>query len=502
VRAAARTARPKFVLIWGDCGKVGPVLVPRWLGPLRTGPLTARRFVLLACGQTISTLGSAMAPIALAFAVLKLTHSAGDLGIVLAARSVAVVLFLLLGGAVSDRLPRHVVLVGSSLIAGLSQSAAAALLFTGSAHVAALAALQVVNGASSAFTLPAASALIPQTVPADKLRQANAVVRMGSNGARIIGAALGGVVVAGFGPGWGIAADAGSFFAAAAMLTAVRVTAAAAAKDSMARQLAAGWREFWARTWLWVVVVQFAFINMAVGGAYNVLGPLVASQRLGGAGAWGIIVAADSVGLITGGLIAARRHDKRPLLAGNLALFLQLPQLALLAMAAPVPVIAAASVLAGLGVEIFAVRWITTMHEQIAADMQSRMFAYDALGSFLFIPIGQTLAGPAQRAFGTSGAIWAGTATIGVAVLAVCLVPQVRSLRARSTAQATINRPSDGDQQAVADVPAGSVLDPGNVDVLSRDSDTAAHCRPRKAAERSLDANQRIGIREGVRRRG
>jgi len=407
------------------------VLLPR-LGALRTGPLVSRRFVLLASGQTISALGSAMAPIALAFAVLKISHSPRDLGIVLAARSIAVVLFLLLGGAVSDRLPRHAVLVGSSLIAGLSQSAAALLLFTGSAHITALAALQLVNGASSAFTLPAANALVPQTVPEGTLRQANAVQRMGSNSARIIGAALGGVVVAAFGPGWGIAADAASFFVAAAMFATVRVTAAAVRKDSTLSQLAAGWREFWARTWLWVVVAQFAFINMASGAAFNVLGPLVASQRLGGAGAWGIIVAADTVGMLIGGLVAARRHDKRPLLAGNLALFLQLPQLALLALAAPVPLIAASSVLAGVGIEVFAVRWITTMHEQIPADMQSRMFAYDALGSFLFIPIGQTLAGPAQSALGTPGAIWAGTATIGAAVLVVCFVPQVRFLRARA----------------------------------------------------------------------
>lgn len=407
---------------------------PRRLGALRTGPLISRRFVLLASGQTISALGSAAAPIALAFAVLSLTHSARDLGIVLAVRSVAIVLFLLFGGAVSDRLPRHAVLVGSSLLAGLSQSAAAALLFTGSAHVTALAALQLVNGASSAFTLPAGNALLSQTVPEDMLRQANAVLRMGSNGARIVGAALGGVVVAAFGPGWGIAADAGSFFVAAAMFATVRVTAAATKNDGTLGQLAAGWREFCARTWLWVVVVQFAFINMANGAAFNVLGPLVASQRLGGARAWGIIVAADTVGMLIGGLVAARRRDRRPLLVGNLALFLQLPQLALLAVAAPVPLIAAASVLAGLGIEVFAVRWITTMHEQIPADMQSRMFAYDALGSFLFIPIGQTLAGPAQSAFGTSGAIWVGTAITGAAVLAVCFVPQVRSLCARSLA--------------------------------------------------------------------
>jgi MFS family permease len=388
--------------------------------------------VLLTSGQTISMLGSAMAPVALAFAVLRLTHSTGDLGIVLAARSVAVVAFLLVGGVISDRLPRPVVMVGSSVLAGLSESASAALLLTGSAHLPALTALQVVNGATSAFIMPSTSAVVPQTVPAEVLRQANALVRMGRNAATIVGAALGGVVVAVFGPGWGIAADAASFFVAAVLFAGLQVARVnQGAGTSMIRELADGWREFWGRTWLWVVVVQFSFINMAYGGAFNVLGPVVAEQRLGGAAAWGIIVAAQGAGLIIGGVVSAKRHSKRPLLAGNNALLLQLPMLGLLAVAAPVSLVAAAAVLGGIGLEIFGVRWVTTMHEQVPATMQSRMFAYDALGSFVFIPVGQALAGPVQSLIGTADAIWASTTVIAVAVLAVLFVPQVRSLRSR-----------------------------------------------------------------------
>jgi predicted MFS family arabinose efflux permease len=383
-------------------------------------------------------LGSAMAPVALAFAVLRLTRSTGDLGIVLAARSVAVVAFLLVGGVISDRLPRHLVMVGSSVLAGLAESASAALLLTGSAHMPALTALQVVNGAASAFIVPSSSAVVPQTVPAEVLRQANVVFRMGRNAAAIVGAALGGVVVAVFGPGWGIAADAVSFFVAAVLFAGLQVARVnRSAGTSMVRELADGWWEFWARTWLWVVVVQFAFINMAYGGAFNVLGPVVAETHLGGAAAWGVIVAAQGAGLILGGVVSAKRRPKRPLVEGNSALLLQLPMLGSLAVAAPVPVVAAAAVLAGVGMEIFGVRWITTMHEQVPAGMQSRMFAYDALGSFVFIPVGQALAGPVESLIGTADAIWAGTAVIAAAVLAVIFVPQVRSVRARQAVSMT-----------------------------------------------------------------
>jgi predicted MFS family arabinose efflux permease len=398
--------------------------------------LTERPFLLLAGGRTISMLGNAMAPIALAFAILDITHhSVRDLGIVLAARSVSVVAFLLLGGVISDRLPRQVVMIGSCVVAGLSESATATLLLTGHGRVTVLAVLQVVNGASAAFTIPSTSALIPQVVPADVLRRANVVIRMGGNVTTIAGAALGGVVVAVAGPGWGIAVDAGTFFVAAAMIAGIRVPRVAATQTaSMLRELAEGWRGFWTRTWLWVIVVQFMFINMAFGSAYNVLGPLVAAQRLGGAAAWGTIVAAQGAGLILGGFVSAWRHDKRPLLAGNNALILELPMLALLAIAAPLPLIAAAAVLAGVGIEIFGVRWITTMQEQIPEGLQSRMFAYDALGSFLFIPIGQILAGPMQALLGTGGAIWAGTGVIAAALVTVGFVPQVRAVRAGKVA--------------------------------------------------------------------
>jgi hypothetical protein len=229
-----------------------------------------------------------------------------------------------------------------------------------------------------------------------------------------------------------------SFFVAAVLFAGLQVARVnRSAGTSMVRELADGWWEFWARTWLWVVVVQFAFINMAYGGAFNVLGPVVAETHLGGAAAWGVIVAAQGAGLILGGVVSAKRRPKRPLVEGNSALLLQLPMLGSLAVAAPVPVVAAAAVLAGVGMEIFGVRWITTMHEQVPAGMQSRMFAYDALGSFVFIPVGQALAGPVESLIGTADAIWAGTAVIAAAVLAVIFVPQVRSVRARQAVSMT-----------------------------------------------------------------
>src|SRR5258708_2041604 len=122
----------------------------------RLGPLREREFRLLFAGRTISMAGSAMAPVALAFAVLNtLNGSATDIGIVLAARQAAVVALLLFGGVLADRLPRHRVMVVSNLVSGASQAATATLLLTGHAKLWHLAVLAVVNGSSSAFFFPA-----------------------------------------------------------------------------------------------------------------------------------------------------------------------------------------------------------------------------------------------------------------------------------------------------------------------------------------------------------
>ena len=84
--------------------------------------LRERNFALYLSGRCISFLGNAMAPVAIAFAVLDLTGSATDLGIVLAARTIPMILCLLVAGVWADRLPRNLVIVGANCVAGASQA--------------------------------------------------------------------------------------------------------------------------------------------------------------------------------------------------------------------------------------------------------------------------------------------------------------------------------------------------------------------------------------------
>jgi MFS family permease len=199
-----------------------------------------------------------MAPIGLAFAVLDNLHgSRTELGLVLAARSIPMAAFILLGGVIADRLPRHAVMVTSNTFSMATQGAVAALLLTGNAHLWELVVLSVLNGTSAAFFFPASQGIVPQTVPETMIQQANALLRLALNAANVLGAAAGGALVAAAGPGWAIAIDAASFGAAAlftSMLSLPEVIREHA--PNLVRELAEGWNAFRSRAWLWSIVAQ------------------------------------------------------------------------------------------------------------------------------------------------------------------------------------------------------------------------------------------------------
>ncbi len=384
------------------------------------GPLRERDFRLLFLSSTLSFTGSAFTNVALAFAILDLTGSKADLGFVLAARTLPTVVFLLVGGIWADRLPRHRVMVASNALSGLSQATIAALLFSGHARVWQLAALAAVNGASSAFFFPAASGITPQTVPESLLQQANAVLRLGRNSAWIVGGALAGLIVAATSPATGIAVDAASFFVAAALTAAMHIPSSLHMQGSnFIADLTLGWREFVSRAWLWAIVLQFGFVNAVEQGSQSVLGPSVAKEHFGGAAAWGLIAA------------MLRLRPRRLLLVATLGFLLTSPLLFGLGVPVPLPAVVALAFVAGVGNETFGVLWDTSMQQEIPQDRLSRVYSYDALGSFALIPVGLAVAGPIAEAIGTRATLFAaGTISLS-ATLAVLLVRDVRTLRRR-----------------------------------------------------------------------
>lgn len=371
-----------------------------------SGLLAHRLFTWLLAGRTTVMIGNAVAPIALAFAVLDLTGSAVDLGLVVAARSLANVALLMLGGVLADRLPRRVLLSGSSLAAAGTQGVVAALILTGNATVPWLVALSILNGAAAAASLPAASALTPDTVPPVLLQSANAILRIGANGALVVGASAGGALVAAAGPGWGLVLDSMCFLLAAGLFAQVRVEGKSVpvsttdgASAGILRDLRDGWVEVVQRPWLYVVVLQFAVVNAASVGAITVLGPLVADESFG-RGPWGAILASQTLGLVVGGLVALKLRPHHPLRTGvALAAVTSLPAFAL-AVRPAVLVLMAVAFVAGAALTQFAVAWDLSLQQQIPGDRLARVYSLDAVGSLIAVPIGEAAVGPLAEGVG------------------------------------------------------------------------------------------------------
>jgi MFS family permease len=396
-------------------------------------PLQHRSFRFLLAGRTIDTLGNSIAPIALAFAVLDLTGSASDLGLVVGIRTLVNVVFLLFGGVLADRLPKNLLMVGSCLAAAVTQAAVATLVLTGNATIPLLIALSAVNGMAAALALPASASILPQTVPAEVRQQANGINRLFFSTAMIIGAPVAGVLVAGIGPGWGIAADAATFLLAGACFALVRLPRRATApvaegKTNILQDLRTGWSEFRSRTWLWVVVAAFGVLNAGASGGTYVLGPVVADDTIGRR-YWGFVLAAVTAGNIVGALVAIRLRLRRLLLFGCASCFAYALPVLVLGVRPQFAVLVAAGFVTGAMMEQFNIAWDTTMQEHIPADKLARVYSYDMVGSFLAIPIGQIAVGPIAHAVGLRPTLIGLAVLMTLAVVFMVSSRDVRTLR-------------------------------------------------------------------------
>ncbi|MEV6593937.1 MFS transporter [Streptomyces acidicola] len=400
-------------------------LRPAWAG---------RNYTLLTAAAVVTNLGSHGALIAAAFAVLETGGDGGDVGLVAAARTLPLVLFLLIGGAVADRIPRHHVMVAANTLNFLSQGAFAVLILAGEPQLWQMMLLSALGGTGQAFFNPAAEGMLMASVTGELAARAFALFRFASQGATLSGAALGGVMVAVVGPGWVLALDATAFAVAAAMRSFLDVSHIPPREPGggLLADLRDGWREFTGRTWLWAIVVQFSLVNAVVSAADAVYGPQVARDSLGGAGPWGLALALYGAGMAAGALLMTRWKPRRLLLVGIVCVFpFALPSAAL-AVPVPVTLLCVAMFVSGLSIEVFGVSWMTALHQEIPEEKLSRVSAYDWFGSVSVVPVATALAGPAEGAFGRSGALWGCAAMVVVATAAVLCVRDVRNLTRRS----------------------------------------------------------------------
>ena len=399
------------------------------------GALAERDFRLLYIGRVVSITGDKIAPVALAFAVLGLTGSAADLGYVLSARVVAMVVFLLVGGVWADRLPRRATLIGTDLLRFATQGLTAFLLLAGWAEVWQLIALQAIAGAGQAFFRPASTGLIPDIVSRGRLQQANALLGMSEQGTTILGPAAAAAIVATVGAGWAIGLDAVTYAVSALFLLGLSVDESRRPRPqgSFLADLGAGWSEFSSRRWLVVLVSEYALYHLAVFAPFYVLGPTLATRDLGGAAAWGVIMTAFGVGAIVGGVAGLRLKPTRPLLVVTALFTLDALPLIALALTDAIALIASTTFLAGGASAFAAAVWETTLQQSVPADALSRVSSYDWLGSMAFLPFGYALVGPLAAWIGIEALLIVGAGLQLASVPVLLAMRPIRERRAEGT---------------------------------------------------------------------
>jgi hypothetical protein len=394
-----------------------------------THPLRLRNFRLLFVGRVVDELGDSVTPAALTLAIVQATGSAGALAVVLASTMLPRLALLPLGGVIVDRLqPRRVALV-ADVVRSAVQLFIGLELLAGHIRLAHIAAAAAIGGAASAFGLPATTPLVAGTVEGDARQQANSLMGIAASATRLTGPALAGLLIFTAGAGWAFVLDAATFAFSAVTLMLVHVRHVEVPRQSMRRDLVAGWHEVRARTWYWTTLIGHGTWNFAAG-VLMTLGPVIAVTQLGGRGVWLAALQASAIGYLIGSIVAGRTRVSRAVMVGNLALLTYAAPLLLFAFAAP-----AWTVVGAYGIAIGCLGFMNPVWETVVQQQQipehvlARVTAYDWLASLGAMPLGYALGPIIASAVGPTWPLAGAAVLVVIAMGMPALVPDVRNLR-------------------------------------------------------------------------
>ena len=410
-------------------------------------PLRQRDFRLLWTGMCASLLGDGAFIVALAWQVYQLSDAPTAMGVVGVAMTVPTIVFLLVGGALSDRLDRRRLMLAADVARLLAAASLAVLTVTGTLEIWHVALLVAVYGTGQAFFAPAFDAIVPDLVPGDQLAQANALDQLIRPIAlRMVGPALGGVLVGVFGAAAVFALDAASFGLSALALLLIRAPASVrepADQSSLLGDLREGWQFVRRRRWLWVTFVSAAIAYLLFMGPVEVLVPYVVKHDLGGT--------ASDLGLIFG--------------AGGLASILTamalgqlgLPRRSMTFIYGAWTVATLAVVGYGVGTAVWhfmlasavfnaletagTVVWITAKQRHVPSYMLGRVSSLDWLISIGLLPLSFALTGPVSAVVGAQGTLVVAGLAGAAVTLGGLFVPGVRDVE-REPALRAVGRPA------------------------------------------------------------
>ncbi len=395
------------------------------------------KFYQFFTARTISNFGNGISPVALAFGVLGIQGAdGGSLSLVQGARTLPILLLLIVGGTIADKYGRARVMGLADMWLSVLILIAAWSFISGHPSLWLLVVVGLLAGLLNGIWYPAFAGLMPILVPQEKLQSANAATGFGSNVAFMLGTASGGLVVSVWGVGWALAVDAITFLIAGALVYPLsklhqKGQVEAGEKVNFIRELKLGWNEFRTRSWLVAIVVAFAILNMSFEAVWAVLGALQTLDKYDGATTWGLVLGFMSLGFLLGTIIANKARPKHPLRMVMILMLADPLFLLTFGTAQPLMALLVSAVAVGIAMDIFYVVWATTIQQNVPAESLSRVNSYDSFGSFVFGPIGIIVAGPLAVAIGIQSTLLIGAGLSVIAVIGALLVPDVRNLEAK-----------------------------------------------------------------------
>jgi DHA3 family tetracycline resistance protein-like MFS transporter len=395
-------------------------------------PLRSPEFRRLWSGQTVSLVGDGVFLIALAWAAYAVWNAPAALAVIGIAMTVPTIAFLLVGGAVSDRLDRRVVMVCSDVVRALVVGGIAALAFAHALDFVALAALTAVYGAATAFFTPAFESSVPCIVPEHDLAQANSLDQFVRPAAlRLVGPALGGWLVSALGADVAFALDAATFVASAAAIASLRpIRSGGVAPESTRTAIADGLRFVRRHVWLWGTLLSAAIAYLAFLGPSEALLPYVVKNELhASAGALGFVFAAGGVGAVGAAVVMAQvgrpRRDVTFMYAVWTAATLAVAGYGLARSTGQLMV----ACLAFNALEVAGtVVWMTIKQRNVPPELLGRVSSLDWLISIGLLPLSFALVGPVVSLAGVRATL-VGAALIGAAAtLGALFLPGMRDI--------------------------------------------------------------------------
>ena len=413
-------------------------------------PLSHRPFALLWSGQTVSRLGDSLFRIALAWWVLEKTGSATAMATVLVFSSVPMLIFLLIGGVVTDRFPRLRIMVLSDLLSGLVLTIVTLLAFTGRLEVWHIYIASIIFGFVEAFFSPAYTATIPEITPKEMLPGANSLTSLSQPLTSVIGPAIGASIIALGGTPTAFGLDALSFFISAACVIPIlrshpelnlppSVSAAGsglqpAAPDlglrTVLQDLSEGFKAVIASPWLWITIAIFAVVNVTAFSPLSVSMPFLVKMNLhAGVGTLGLFSSVRAAGFVIGAIwLGSYAKIRRRGPFGYISTVFTGIIVAIFGLTTNIPVLTVVAFLGGMVISVFGLIWTNTVQELVPREMLGRVASIDALGSYVLLPVGYAIAGWSTNLLGAPPVFVIGGALTIVLALLGLSHPAIRNL--------------------------------------------------------------------------